>query len=291
MTYIYPTMSIIDAADPFRLTGPAVISFSGGRTSGYMLHRILHAHGGELPKDVVVTFANTGREMPATLDFVRDCGANWNVRIRWLEFTARAVDGWTEVSHNSASSEGEPFETLLAAQAALPNPVQRSCTTELKIRTMKRFVRAELGWEHWINIVGLRADEDGRVHNATQPTRERWTVVCPLHAAGVTEEDVLAFWTQQSFDLGTVGPWEGNCDGCFLKSRGDITRMIEDYPDRMDWWSRMEAVPRGTKGINRLFRSDRESYAKLREIVQRQGKLPFNVFEPRMGCTNWACTD
>lgn len=278
--------------DIFRIHGPAIISFSGGRTSGYMLWRILQAHGGTLPDGVVCCFSNTGREMPATLDFVRDCGAHWNVPIRWLEYRWQpGAHSYVEVSHNSASREGEPFEQMLAGRSALPNPVQRSCTAELKIRTMKRFVRAELGWDRWINVVGLRADESGRVHKATQPTRERWAVVCPLHDAGVTKQDVLAFWAEQSFDLRSAGEWEGNCDGCFLKSRGDITRMMEEHPDRMDWWPRMEAVPRGTKGINRVFRSDRESYAQLREIVRRQGRLPFNVFEPSMGCTEWACTD
>lgn len=29
--------------DPFLIEGPAVISFSGGRTSGYMLRRVLDA--------------------------------------------------------------------------------------------------------------------------------------------------------------------------------------------------------------------------------------------------------
>jgi 3'-phosphoadenosine 5'-phosphosulfate sulfotransferase (PAPS reductase)/FAD synthetase len=32
-----------------------------------------------------VTFANTGKEMPETLDFVRDCGEHWGVDITWLE--------------------------------------------------------------------------------------------------------------------------------------------------------------------------------------------------------------
>ena len=45
--------------------GNVLISFSGGRTSGYMLHRILKANG-DLPDRVKVLFANTGREMPDT---------------------------------------------------------------------------------------------------------------------------------------------------------------------------------------------------------------------------------
>lgn len=47
--------------NPCKIEGPAVISFSGGRTSGMMLRAILDAHGGTLPADVRVLFANTGK--------------------------------------------------------------------------------------------------------------------------------------------------------------------------------------------------------------------------------------
>lgn len=77
-------------SDPFLMAGPASISFSGGRTSAYMLWRILQAHGGTLPDDVVVTFANTGREREETLRFVHECGARWGVRIAWLEWRREA---------------------------------------------------------------------------------------------------------------------------------------------------------------------------------------------------------
>ena len=60
-------------ASPYIVPRPAVISFSGGRTSGYMLKHILDTHGGRLPEDLSVVFANTGMERPETLDFI-DCG-------------------------------------------------------------------------------------------------------------------------------------------------------------------------------------------------------------------------
>lgn len=62
--------------NPYFITGPALISFSGGRTSGYMLRHILDAHDGTLPDDVVVTFANTGKEREETLRFVHDCATH-----------------------------------------------------------------------------------------------------------------------------------------------------------------------------------------------------------------------
>jgi len=56
--------------------GNVQIAFSGGRTSAYMLHQILETNG-PLPDRVVVSFQNTGREMPETLDFVQECSDRW----------------------------------------------------------------------------------------------------------------------------------------------------------------------------------------------------------------------
>ena len=45
-------------SDPFKIIEPTVISFSGGRTSGYMLWRILQSNQG-LPDDAIVVFAKS----------------------------------------------------------------------------------------------------------------------------------------------------------------------------------------------------------------------------------------
>ena len=72
-------------ASPYLLPpGNVHIAFSGGRTSAYMLRQILDANPGMVGNsDVVVTFQNTGREMPETLDFVAEVGARWGVQ--WSE--------------------------------------------------------------------------------------------------------------------------------------------------------------------------------------------------------------
>jgi 3'-phosphoadenosine 5'-phosphosulfate sulfotransferase (PAPS reductase)/FAD synthetase len=69
--------------NPFIIDEPTCISFSGGRTSAYMLWRILQANKG-LPEEAIVCFANTGKEDEATLKFVKDCQDNWDVEINWL---------------------------------------------------------------------------------------------------------------------------------------------------------------------------------------------------------------
>lgn len=59
-----------------------VINFSGGRTSAYMTNRLIN----EGLQDYIVTFQNTGKEMPQTLDFINECDKRWNLNIVWLEY-------------------------------------------------------------------------------------------------------------------------------------------------------------------------------------------------------------
>jgi 3'-phosphoadenosine 5'-phosphosulfate sulfotransferase (PAPS reductase)/FAD synthetase len=266
-------------ANPYLIEGPALISFSGGRTSAYLLRHILDAYGGTLPADVVPAFANTGKEMPQTLDFVRDCGDRWKVPIVWLEYerTGERFRNFRIVDHRSASRAGEPYEALLKERQYLPNPVTRFCTTSLKIRVMRDYARS-LGWEHWTNAVGLRADEGRRV-GRIRDDRERWDTIAPLHAAGVTKEDVTAFWGRQPFDLGLASidgkTPAGNCDLCFLKSAKTISALLRADPNLADWWIRMEQEARPSKPLGAVFRKDRPNYRHLQAAVLAERAVDF----------------
>ena len=86
----------------------AVISFSGGRTSAFMLKQIID-HNDGLPDHVKVCFANTGREMPETLQFVNDCSVNWGVQVIWLEYDLNEQNRhiFKIVTHNSGIVTGK----------------------------------------------------------------------------------------------------------------------------------------------------------------------------------------
>lgn len=265
--------------DPFFITGPALISFSGGRTSAYMLWRCLQAHGGTLPDDVHVTFANTGKEREETLRFVHECATRWNVRVRWLEWRTRRTkddDGeaipfdqrYDEVGFNSASRDGAPFAGLIASKGYTPNAVTRFCTSELKVRVMKHFMQAH-GYTHWVNVVGLRYDEGHRVLKALAANdagKERWQTVMPLSKAKITKRDVLAFWAAQPFDL-MLRDYEGNCDACFLKARGKLLQIERDHPGTLAWWAEQEQAAGGN------FVTE-YSMAQLAAEARAQGILP-----------------
>lgn len=247
-----------------------------------MLRKILDAHDGALPQDVHVLFANTGKERNETLDFVRDCSVNWGVEITWLEY--RANKTFAVVTYETASRNGDPFEILLSEHKTLPNPISRNCTAELKIRTMKRWM-VDRGYEDWINVVGLRADEPARVAKSKN-SHERGDVVCPLATSGVTEPDVLEFWSLQPFDL-QLKSYEGNCDLCFLKSASKVYRLVEDHPEKAEWWAAQERRFQGI-GNGSLFRADRPSYRQYLTAVRKQTRLPLLEADDALPC---ACTD
>ena len=258
--------------------GNVQIAFSGGRTSAYMLHQIAEANGG-IPDRCEVTFQNTGREMPQTLDFVAECGSRWGIPIVWIEYRADAP--WFEVvSHNSAARNGEPFEALIEKRKFLPNQNSRFCTTELKIRTAKRYLRS-LGWDYWTNCIGIRADEPSRIRPEGVRDKERWTTWQPLNHAGIGKSHVSAFWERQPFDLRLPNVrgncWLGNCDGCFLKSEAHVAAFTRDFPERAAWWERMEekatdlSNAKGMTPGRGAWWSKRYTRRELREFMERQG--------------------
>lgn len=273
--------------EPYLIDGPALISFSGGRTSAYMLHEILRAHGGQLPDNMKVAFANTGKEREETLRFVHECGTRWGVHIHWLEWRK---GGFEEVGYNSAARNGEPFEALIAKKNYLPNAVTRFCTIELKIRTMRDFCRS-LGWERWSNVVGLRYDEGMRVFKAlarNDAGKEHFITAMPLARAKVTKRaHIMPFWLGQNtdpldlkyplpqgFDLG-LRDYEGNCDLCFLKSRAKLAAIMRERPSAAQWWIERERNVAPNKASGARFVTE-YSYADLARQARDQGHL----FEP-----------
>lgn len=283
-------------ADFFNIEGPAYVSFSGGRTSSYLLWRLLQSWGGAVPPGVEVFFANTGEEMPATLDFVRDVSLHWSVPITWIEYRLTEDDKPTfgEVTYETASREGQPFdlylehvERLCAAKEPpeppyLPGPGNRFCTTELKIRPMKKAMLAK-GYEHWTNIVGIRHDEPKRWRKLNRNPPERWDVALPLVDAQIDVGNVRGFWKEQPFDLGIAGDWEGNCDACHLKMPWKVARVFRDHPGREARWLARE------KRYGKWFRPRGPSIAHLVAWSKNGEPITEEDDEWEIKCTG--CTD
>jgi hypothetical protein len=303
-----------DPTSPYFCHGPTLISFSGGRTSAYMLFQTLRAHGGKLPDYVYVVFANTGKEREETLRFIYECGVRWGVHIWWIEWRAgagsEAEDRFEVVGLNSASRDGEPLRALFRRRRYLPNAVTRFCTAEAKIETMKQFMLAQ-GITHWTNTVGLRADEPHRLLKQVLRNingKERWKSSCPLALAGVIKRHVMRFWLgrnqwgtdrryplPQGFDLG-LDDHDGNCDACMLKGYAVLAHIERQKPGTLDWWiDEEDAVtamiatgqtadkPSGARFVTEY------SYREIQNMARSSAELP--AMDPRdIGdCTGEVC--
>jgi len=207
--------------------------------------------------------------------------------------------GWRQVTFETASRDGEPFEALIRARNYLPNPVARFCTVELKILRIADYMRS-LGHEEFDVLVGIRADEPVRVaklradpSGGTRGIERR----APLADLGIGRSEVGRYWQQASFDLalpnvnGTT--MHGNCDLCFLKHSAIVMSLIAEKPERAAWWAKQEhsiTNPKITNGGT--FRSDRPSYAQMLNFAQTQtDAFGYDTGIPDDGIECLGCTD
>jgi 3'-phosphoadenosine 5'-phosphosulfate sulfotransferase (PAPS reductase)/FAD synthetase len=278
--------------DPFKITDETCISFSGGRTSAYMLWRVLQSNDG-LPDNARVLFANTGKEDEATLEFVETCSVRWDVPITWLEWrnAEEAKDRLQVVTFETASRNGEPFAALIKKKNYLPNPVTRFCTVDLKIKPFANYCRHHLGWEYWDNMVGIRADEPRRVAKIRATPSDGVKGIhrlMPLADAGIARADILKFWSEQDFDLKLPNhngvTYLGNCDLCFLKGASQISSLIAEKPERAIWWAAQEGTITNSGSTNGgYFRKDRPSYEKMLKYSVDQVDM-FDKNEETISC-------
>lgn len=278
--------------DPFLIDSPTCLSVSGGKTSAYMFHRVLEANGG-LPHGSRALFCNTGKEEEATLRFIRDLSERWSTPITWLEFVVGKE--WRVVDFDSASRNGEPFEDVIRQRGGiLPNRVARFCSSEMKTRTMHRYLRAQ-GWSEWDTFIGIRADEPRRVvkfRANPHPEGKHEEVHMPLVPAGISSKHVAAFWREQPFDLElpTINgkTMHGNCDLCFLKPNAQLLSLIVEKPERATWWAAQEVIAeKSATSTAARFRADLPSYAQMRKFAEEQR----DMFDPNEEAIPCFCGD
>jgi 3'-phosphoadenosine 5'-phosphosulfate sulfotransferase (PAPS reductase)/FAD synthetase len=278
--------------DPFKIDGPTVITVSAGRTSAYLLRRLLDANGG-LPRETVVLNCNTGKEEEASIRFIRDIERHWAVPITMLEY--RLGGNFEVVNFETASRNGEPYEAVIQQRGGvLPNPRARYCSSEMKTRTMHRYLRS-LGWVEWETFLGIRADEPRRAakfrFNPHPETKDEYVRI-PLVDAFVTSHEVGEFWRKQPFDLGLPNmngkTMHGNCDLCFLKPAHQVFSLIAEKPERAIWWAKEESKAEAVAhGDGCRFRNDRASYAEMAQYAAQQT----DMFDPDEEAISCLCGD
>lgn len=257
-----------------------LVSFSGGRTSGYMTWRILQEWRDKYD-DIVVLFANTGLEHEKTLEFVHNCDKHFGFNTVWLEAVIRQGKGngtrHKIVDFESASRAGKPFADAID-KYGIPNVAAPRCTENLKTFPMRSYVRDVLGHKRldYKQCVGIRVDEIDRM---SEPGM-RAGVIYPLIEWGVTKTMVMDWWASQSFDL-DLPEHLGNCVACFKKSDRKLLTIAKYHPEYFEFPARMEEKYRykmenSGKYYNKVFYRNQNT---AKDIIARSQE-PFVPWTP-----------
>lgn len=221
-----------------------LVSFSGGRTSAFMLWWLMNEWEDRSNWEMIVVFANTGKEHEKTLEFVQRCSIEWNIGIVWVEAKHKDENGrphsdkgW-QVKHRvvnfyTASRNGEPFEEMISL-LGIPSTSSPFCSYQLKKLAIKSLLN-EIGWEDYHTAIGIRIDEVDRIN-------ETWkddNLLYPLIQFNPSKKRVVVLWWQgQEFDL-EVPVGLGNCDNCWKKDIKTLTSNAKKYPETFVWWQNM----------------------------------------------------
>lgn len=222
-----------------------LISFSGGRTSAYMTWWILNEWEERNDYDIIVVFANTGKEVEGTLEFVEECSKRWGIEIVWVE--ARHKDdngnpysekGWSVkhrvVDFKTASRNGEPFEEMISL-LGIPSTNAPFCSYQLKRRAIESFAES-IGWGNdFYKAIGIRIDEIDRL---SENWRKDKIIYFLVRYKPILKREISIWWDKNDFDL-NIHPDDGNCDNCWKKGMETLTSNAKRSPSSFDWWQKM----------------------------------------------------
>lgn len=230
-----------------------VINFSGGKTSALMTILL------KPTDDDIVLFTDTGREHPLTYKFIDDFEIYEGIRVHKISYKGG-------------------YEAMVRKGNFLPNQQMRICTTELKIKTAKRWLRDQ-GIQKFDSYIGFRADEERRVIGYKQ-YHKKVNPKFPLFDMGIKKEDVEQYWSIKRYTL-NVPKILGNCDLCFLKGKAAIITILQHYPELANKWIADE------EAIGATYFKD-YSYKQLLNIANKQ--LTLFDLKDQMPAYNCSCT-
>ena len=162
----------VEHRDPWHAGLPHVVKFSGGRSSAYLLEKLIEGDALDGARGDVVLFNNTSAEHPATYDFVgarmdaaeaagvpcfilEYCTYEYESGGRWRRRPAfRLARRRPRPEPDGYHHRGEVYEEYLSHELMLPDTFKRMCTARLKIQPTQRFLRQWLTGADGLDALG-----------------------------------------------------------------------------------------------------------------------------------------
>ena len=188
-----------------------IVSFSGGKDSTAMLHKMLEK---KLDIHSVVWF-DTERDFPEIIEHINQVKKRTSldfVRLRhWLGFD------FLQARYGDAHKSG-------------------GWCTAAKRDACNRYMRLMLKAEpDLVECIGFSADEKKRVNGKTIKSKKTWPVWCPLVDWGITEKAALDYCYSLGYDFGGIYEWmpskRVSCYDCPKQSKADWDAIKQHKPE------------------------------------------------------------
>lgn len=247
---------------PKPITGTNVVSFSGGRTSAYLVWLMEQArHEGA---DVHYVFMDTGAEHPATYAFIRNIVAQWGIPLVCLRAVLSPEMGvgptYRVVDVADIGPDLAPWREMLKIYGA-PDVSRPHCTGKMKTIPHDKYCNERFGKGNYTTWLGIRGDEPNRLG-------ERPGVRFLAELSRFKKQDVLNWWAKQPFDLGIMEHL-GNCTFCIKKSLGKVALATRDEPELAAQFVALTEGPEvRTEGLMHQHKRMYREYKTLTEVSQ-----------------------
>lgn len=225
-----------------------VVSFSGGRTSAYLVCLIEQMRKqGEWTEPVEYIFMDTGAEHPKTYEFIKKCVEHFGIELTCLhgDFNQPVGEGakykvvsLDECKHDMVNG---PFAQILKKYGT-PTVMGAFCTSRMKEETHDKYCNDKYGKGNYTTWLGIRADEQSRLKIGKRPDLRYMAEITDFE-----KEDVLDFWSGMPFDL-EIQEHLGNCVFCIKKGINKIALAARDEPELASQW--MSAINSATDRLN-----------------------------------------
>lgn len=217
-----------------------ILGLSGGKDSAalaiYMRDRV---------PNMEYFFADTGKELPETYEYLDKLKARLGIEIKRLS-ADRGFDHWLDVYGGM-----------------LPSPKARWCTKALKIQPIEEFV----GNDRAISYIGIRADEENRKGYIS--TKDNIQSSFPFIEDGLRKDDIIKILEESGIGLPKYYDWRSRsgCFFCFYQRKIEWVRLAEQHPERFEEAVRYEEERGGAGYTWAQGETLRELIARKDEII------------------------
>lgn len=197
-----------------------IASFSGGRSSAYMVYQLMHTH-----PDTDFIFMDTGAEHPKTYEFIKNIVEHWGIKLTCLRVVVNPelgqANSYREIKLAELTQDLQPFRDI-CYKYGTPYVLGAFCTRAMKLEPFTRYCNEKYGKNNYQTWLGIRADEPKRLK-----PKDGYKYLADI--SDFDKQDIINWWKRQPFDL-EIPEHLGNCVFCVKKGVNKIALAARDEP-------------------------------------------------------------